>query len=89
MKGGHLASNDFVPTLNIIKIERGDPFVTSKNSLRNIISGIRYMGCVIVEGLLYSSNVVCRWPKGTEAKTEAELLVELFRTVQVYPKSND
>ena len=47
------------------------------------------MGCVIVEGLLYSSNVVCRWPKGTEAKTEAELLVELFRTVQVYPKSND
>ena len=37
-KGG--TSNDFVPTLNILEIERGDPFVTLKIYPKNVISGI-------------------------------------------------
>ena len=62
-KGDPLAPNDFVATLKILKIESGDPFVTFKNSPRNVVSGIRCirnslfpvwikcgMGCVIVEG---------------------------------------
>ena len=62
-KGGTrwLALNDFVSTLNILKIE-GGPFLAFKKSSRSMISGIRYirnslhpdcnisvMGCVIVE----------------------------------------
>ena len=38
-KGGPLASNDFVSSLNIL----GDPFVTLKNYSRNVISGSRYI----------------------------------------------
>ena len=64
-----LVSNDFVSTVNILKTERGDPFVTLKNSPRNVISGIRYirnslypvciksdMGCV-VEGDSFTAQM--------------------------------
>ena len=35
-----LALNDFIATLDILKIEKGDPLVTFKNYLRNVISGV-------------------------------------------------
>ena len=71
---GVSTSNDFVSTLNILKIERSDPFVALKNCPRNVISGIHFIEIryirfalnplwILLWGLIYSSKVVCTWPK--------------------------
>ena len=77
-QGGPLASNDFVAT-QYSKNQKGDPFVSLKNSPRNVISGLP-------QKISKASNDFVSTPKTLKSRGETILQHQNYLQETLYPE---